>query len=328
MRERQMLKAMLNGLDDAVGFERITTTLFAFSRAYVPPFLYRYRACGKEHSFDDIEACGITFAAPGVFEDKKDSAIHDTGEMDRAANMLINDETRAFAAVRSILEKVPADRRDGVVDYFEVCKNDFYRLSLSEREKAIRELVTAIRQFVDLPKINEGKREGHRIACLCQNRHSGYMWEKYGGDGNGYLIEYASAALLEVGSEFRQVPLILPVIYEERLPDTFLLPIIEGLREPLQNLIGEAVVDGIAVKETIKSLFCKLKKPFEKEEEWRMMIASVPQDGASRFISRTARPLCLIAGSKMSESDLEHLIYCAKKHGIAFQHSEKEPQNE
>lgn len=149
--------------------------------------------------------------------------IHDIGAMERMAATIIEEKDLSFEILRnyiSVFESAMGDQAPELLSYAEHARN----MSRSERKQAIENLTKQIKAHVDVSQANEALRRQQRVACLSENDNSEYMWKHYGGNGTGYLIEYESRNLFGIDLLNKKLPLILPVIYADSLPDTFLLP--------------------------------------------------------------------------------------------------------
>lgn len=314
--KRKAFRGLLTGFDELAGFQEIVSSLQAFSRFNIPPHLYRYRSCGKAHSFDDVENCRMTFASPEVYKDEHDSSIHDLGMMKRASEMILRNPQKAMAYFKMILDKGGVSEKGVEISQlrtrargFLLCPEDLLERRMQAGQARMYDLCSPV-------QASGVSRKVHKIACLCENKNSEYMWKEYAEISSGYLVEYDSSSLLKMGFEFEQAPLILPVLYTNELPDTYILSFLSVYYDCLKELLDKEVVDGLYALETIKCLFCKLRKSFAVEEEWRVMIASLELESEDRFIFRRIKPCRLVAGRNMSASDKARLYSCAKQNDI------------
>lgn len=290
-------------------------SLFVFSNMHVPDHLYRYRECGKPHSFSDVENSLITLSSPSKFNDEDDTAIHDDGTMDRMAATIIEQVDFAFEMLcnhMSVFEPAMGDQASSLLSFAEGVRN----MPRPKRKEAIEGLTRQIRNQVDIHKSSEILQDQQKITCLCENSNSNYMWEQYGGAGTGYTIEYESRSLFEIDLKNKRSPLILPVVYTDSLPDTLLLPVTLMVEEPFKSMMGEDFFEGLQAINLIKCVFYKHIDPYIAEEEWRLMLAPQETERGEERIYRPAKPSRLIAGNNMSPQDRQKLVECAELYGI------------
>lgn len=313
---REFLHQLITDLSGPTGVSEITTNLVNYSRIFVPDCLYRYRECGKPHSFSDIENGCLTLTSPSEFDDVDDTTIHDIGAMERMAATIIEEKDLSFEMLRnyiSVFESAMGDQASELLSYAEHTRN----MSRSERKQAIENLTKQIKAHVDVSQANEALRRQQRVACLSENDNSEYMWKHYGGNGTGYLIEYESRNLFGIDLLNKKLPLILPVIYTDSLPDTFLLPVALAVETSLRDTIGEKFVGGLLAINLVKCIFYKRIAPYIAEEEWRLMLPPHESERTDVRIFRPAKPSRVIAGDNMSHQDRQKLIECAKLYDIA-----------
>lgn len=315
--KRMALKTLVEGLDTYIEFRELVASLFAYSSFNAPGSLFRYRECGSDHSFDDVEKGRITLSRADIFPDKDDSAIHDAGAIDRTMRDFVSGTFAIDRVMRSAQGWKDEWSANEIFDVMKSNHRRFLEHGPEERERMWRDAIVQIKESVDLEAFSERHRGSHYVVCLCENGDSPYMWEKYGGHGTGYLIEYDVSDLRAIGAEDRLSPLILPVMYLDQLPDTFAYPFLLALREEFIEVFGEEVWKGCCTRELIKSLFCK-KASYAPEEEWRLMLPSFESESGFERVFRKITPRCLVPGRRMEEPDKERLHKCAEENGIPF----------
>lgn len=313
--KRQAFDSLLKGFSDFIGFDELASTLHAFTRFNVPRFLYRYRPCGREHSFTDIEGGVITFAPACSFPDKDDSAIHDMGMLQTMSDVIVNNSDRTLEMLQKMKGAMKNQENEGIWNQVMKSAEELYSWDSDERVKRMGAAHEWIENACDISDFNEQFRSHQKIVCLCDNGKSSHMWKEYAVKGTGYLIEYDSSDLLNIGNEYGQAPLILPVVYAKDLPDTYILPFILSLPIDIEKALGADVVRGGIANNQIKSIFYKRQK-YQQEEEWRMMITDIEGEKAGDYIERKVRPTRLIAGKNMSPADRERLFDCARQNSI------------
>ncbi len=314
--QRTAFHNLLKSLSSPTAFNEAMRSLYTFSQMNTPTYLYRYRRCGEDHSFDDIENGQITLSSASRFDDPDDTSIHDTGELDKYIEMV---STQKEATLQMLQEMIPIVSNESVDDKWsqlvDFTKGFFSHSEQSRRENLVH-LREQIRQAVDLNEYNTFLRSRQKIACFCENADSSYMWENFAGNGSGYLIEYDSLKLYKIDVSHNRVPHILPVIYRDEHIDTFLLPVISCLSDTSTMMLDKEILGGCLAIRLISAIFYKKCEPFEKEEEWRLMLTPLDSEKDDEFIFRKLKPTRLIAGPHMSSQDKNKMYNCAKNNGI------------
>lgn len=313
---RQYLHQVIKGLSSPVSFDDVQRALNNFSQIFTPRFLYRYRECGKQHSFSDIESSQITLTAASEFPDIHDAAIHDMGEMEIMANRIVNQTSEARAVLYEFMKRAGMNLESESMKQFGGFADDFFNLPASMQKEILDNLTMQMKEAVDLQQYSRSLREQLQIACLCGNPDSGYMWENYGGNGSGYVIEYNTLHLLDIDLNNEQRPLILPVIYADPLPDTFLLPVAQTIEPTACSVMREDIFKGMKAINLIKCVFYKQIDPFAKEEEWRLQLTPQKCEEGAQHIFRDISPSRLLAGPAMNECDRRRLRKCGRINNI------------
>lgn len=260
-----------------------------------------------------MENCKLTFSSADKFDDRHDSAIHDAGALDSALAKM-GDQPVALIDLlpNRLIKKLSSEQLGKVMRAL----SEVYSLEEQERKNRAENVGINLRALCDCDSSSKTLRQSSRIACLCENGSSDYMWENYAGAGTGYMLRYNTADLRKMGSEYRQAPVILPVVYLDDLPDTYALPFLMVLSEGLSEVTGKGVCQGAMAALEIRRLYCKLRNPYQREEERRIMIAPLEHEAASEYITRGVRPGCVVPGPCMSPEDKKRLMACAEKNGI------------
>lgn len=313
---RRYLHQVIKDLSFPTSFDDVQLALNNFSQIFTPKLLYRYRECGKKHSFSDIESNQITLTAASEFPDIHDAAIHDMSEMEIMAKRIVNQTSEARAVLYEVLKRAGMSLESESIKQFDVFVDDFFNLPESMQKEALDSLTMQMREAVDIQRYSKSLREQLQIACLCGNPDSRYMWENYGGNGSGYVIEYNTLRLFDVDLNNKQRPLILPVIYADPLPDTFLLPVAQTIEPIACSVMREDVFKGMKAINLIKCIFYKQIDPFAKEEEWRLQLTPQKCEEGAQHIFRNISPSRLLAGPTMNERDRRRLQKCGRINNI------------
>lgn len=314
--QRTALHNLLTTLSEPTKFNEAMRSLYAFSRANVPPFLYRYRRCGCNHSFDDVENELLTLSSASCFDDSDDTVVHDAGELDRFADTIATQNETSLQILQKIIPIASSEgSKGGWLQLINLAK-EFLSLPEEIRKENLNHLKRQVRNSVNLDECNASLRARQKIACFCENGKSDYMWKNYAGNGTGYLIEYDSSKLYTIDTQHNRVPHILPVVYCKKPIDTYLLLILSGLSDDNKMMLDEEIFEGCLAIELISTIFYKRYDPYVKEEEWRLMLTPLDSERDDKFIFRKLTPTRLIAGPHMSPSDKNRLYNCANNNSI------------
>lgn len=199
---------------------------------------------------------------------------------------------------------------------FNVFTDEFFDLPSNTQREQLDKMTRQIKEAINPQQYSNSLREQLQIACLCGNPNSSYMWENYGGNGSGYVIEYKVSQLFDIDLDNNQRPLILPVIYASQLPDTFLLPVSQIIEPTAGSVMREDIFEGMKTINLIKCVFYKQIDPFVKEEEWRLQLTPQNSEKGDQHIFRNICPSRLIAGTYMTELDRKRLQNCGKANSI------------
>lgn len=314
--KRMAFESLLGSFPFGAGRRELSQELYVFSSYNVPQYLYRYRSCSSPHSFHDIENGVMTFSSPSTFEDQEDAAVRDAGLADRMAERMIWDEEGLSNLLTTLMDYCDNFGDAAGITCLTDAKDRLYQMGEALRCLEVQRVLTGVKGLLDPLATTESFRNNLRVACLCENGNSRYMWSTYADGGSGYLIEYDTSKLFKIDADRKQTHLLLPVIYTDKLPDTLLLACLPHIREFLESLCGKEAFEGILTWNMMQALFFKLRGAFALEEEWRMPIPVTESEIQQPFVTRGIIPSRLVAGPNMRKNDRNRLHRCAKEKGI------------
>lgn len=314
--KRVAFESLLGKFSIGVGLREFSRELYAFSTYNAPQYLYRYRSCNSSHSFYDIENGVMTFSSPSTFEDQEDAAVRDAGLADRMAERMIWDEEGLSNLLTMLMDYCDNFDDAAGIACLTDAKDRLYQMGEVVRCLEVQRVLTGVKGLLDPLATTESFRNSLRVACLCENGNSRYMWSTYADGGSGYLIEYDTSKLFNIGGECGRTYLILPVVYTNELPDTLLLAALLRFQEMIERLCGKDAFEEALALTMVNALFFKLRGAFALEEEWRMSIPITESEIQQPFVTRKITPSRLVAGPNMSKNDRGRLYGCAKEKGI------------
>ena len=295
--------------------EGISEKLLGLSVEITPAVLYRYRKCTPRH-LSELENEALSFAAPAVFEDDPDDAFvsldHErvkhmqekaSGELfplfSQVMEMSLEDCSKALSEAFSSSKPI-SNLFEGVIPPQQTWKSgDFVGMSEGDKVRHISETFDAILGEISERGACNRVREQTKVACLCEDPNSRRMWDKYGDHGAGFQIAYTKDALFGIGSCRATIPMIFPVIYEEKRPDMSELAMMIALEEAgFQFLPGDTPIQRHRLACILKAVYIKSRKLFSHEEEWRIVI---PDQSVNETNRRFATRLCPIDQIRLGE---------------------------
>lgn len=209
-------------------------------------------------------------------------------------------------------------RLKGVIPPQQVWRSgDFAEMPDSEKIRCINEAFDVILGEASGKEASFRVRERTKVACLCEEANSEEMWEEYSDCGTGFQVSYEKKALFGMGSCEGAVPLIFPVMYEEKRPDMSELAMMIALSDMgFRYLPGDTLIQRCWFASMLMALYVKGRRLFSHEKEWRIVIPDQTVNEISCLYAARFCPVGQIRlGERISPSDEKALRGIAEKLG-------------
>ena len=329
LKERSKFKKILENtklpsLLDKVERYDIIQSLNKNAIKFLPNKLYRYRNF-NQYSLNDLKTFTISSSKPSKFDDKNDSLIY------------IN-EKDFIKSVCSIRNKIPLQNwvRQNLNLFKHLNKEQQLRIkSLANDSHASFSLFLSYikpRFEKELPfLIEEAKtylKNYPYIVCLTDNKYSNQMWQNYGDNYRGFIIEYDYKNYMhsclncphEQKCLIKHYEVIFPIIYtsEKFEARSFLLKYFKEKYSKYFEFANKIPIDDELA--FYKIMLYKLPE-FSFESEWRIISTCIKKPQIR------LKPSAIYAGKNMTTQNFKWLINYCTTNNISLYKMEEDIEN-
>lgn len=340
---REQFKKVLLNLGKDPFSEENSIQLFSLPLEITPQKLYRYRSC-NEYSFADLEQKRISFSAPSTFNDDTNDALlliskdyfeqikkEAAGHMLPVFNSILAQPTFREKSIEA--SKVISPGPENIVS-----ENLFEGFVLSNNKSEIEqiteisgsELENIIDSFfkgISSCNMPNALRRITKVACLCENPNSSYMWKAYAQNETGFQIAYERTEIFTIQSNSNGDTLIYPVLYESIRPQMNITAMFLFLMQMGFDFTnGSPVILRKITSLLLEALYIKDRNKYSKEHEWRLLLLdqNEPEHNAL-YTSRKCIPSYIRLGRKISPSDEQAIRAITSNQNITVFYFDEEP---